>query len=172
MKTNNQKPLVIGIAGAVGSGKTFKGNIYITDPSYIALIEDWMERFDHLVESIDCPEFSDAIIRSTGIGDGRWRVYEPRSIDNYTYSSICTLIKKGDYNDCNVIGEFCVDSASACVVYQLEADKYNPLFMAEFKDKPHCWALIDDFNGEVETYYDNDGEFHFIGIGNRCFFTA
>lgn len=150
----------------------FKGNIYITDPSYIAKSEDWMEVFNPLIESIDCPEFSASIIRSTGTGDGRWRVYEPTSIKNPAYSSLCALIEKGDYQNCNVIGEFCVDSASACVVYQHEAVKYNPLFMAEYKDKSHCRALLKDFNGEVETYYDSDGELHFIGIGDRCFFTA
>lgn len=150
----------------------FKGNIYITDPAYIAKSEDWMEDFDPLMESIDCPEFSDAIIRSTGIGDGSWKVYEPTSLQNPSYSSICALIDNGDYRNCHVIGEFCVDSASACVVYQHEADTYNPLLMADFKDKPHCWALIKDFEGEIDPYYDTDGELHLIGIGNCCFFTA
>lgn len=41
---------------------TFKGNIYITDPSYIAKREDWMEGFDPLMESVDCSEFSNSII--------------------------------------------------------------------------------------------------------------
>lgn len=150
----------------------FNGNIYITDPSYIARREDWMEGFDPLMEAIDCPEFSNVIIRSTGTGDGCWKVYESTSIKNPTYSSLCALIDKSDYHDCHVIGEFCVDSASACVVYQHEADKYNPSFMAEFKDKPHCWVLIKDFAGEIDSYYDSDGELHFMGIGNRCFFTA
>ena len=150
----------------------FKGNIYITDPAYIAKSEDWLEGFDPLIESIDCPEFSDAIIRSTGIGDGSRNVYEPTLIENPTYSSLCAFISKGDYNDCKVIGEFCVDSASACVVYQYETEAYSPSFMAKFKDKPRCWALIENFDGEVETYYDSEGELHFIGIGNRCFFTA
>lgn len=150
----------------------FKGNIYITDPSYIAKGEDWMEGFDPLMESSDCPEFSASIIRSTGTGDGRWTVYEPMCPENQTNSSICALIDKGDYRGCKVIGEFSVDSASACVVYQHEVDAYNPSFMAVFKDKPHCWTLIRDFEGEVETYYDADEELHFVGIGNRYFFTA
>lgn len=150
----------------------FKGNIYITDPNYIAKSEDWMEGFDPLIESIDCPEFTDTIMRSTGTGDGSWNVYEPTSIKNPTYSSLCALIDKDDYSNCTTIGEFCVDSASACIVYQHEADAYNPSFMAKFKDKLHCWALIKDFDGEIEAYYDLQGELHFIGIGNRCFFTA
>lgn len=150
----------------------FNGNIYITDPAYVAKREDWMEGFDPMMESIDCPEFSDAIIRFTGTGDGSWKVYEPTSIKNPTYSSLCTLIDKGDFNECRVIGEFCVDSASACVVYQHEADMYNPSFIAEYMDKLHCWALIKNFDGEIEPYYAADGELHFIGIGNHCFFTA
>ncbi len=150
----------------------FKGNIYITDPSYIAKREDWMEGFDPLMEAIDCPEFSNVIIRSTGTGDGCLKVYEPTSLQNPSYSSICALIDKSDYHDCHVIGEFCVDSASECVVYQHEADAYNPSFMVEFKERPHCWTLIKDFEGEIEPYYDPDGELHYIGIGSRCFFTA
>lgn len=151
---------------------TFKGNIYITDPAYIAKREDWMEGFDPLIESIDCPEFSSAIIQSTGIGDGCWKVYELVSAQKPTYASLCAIIDKGDYKDCNVIGEFCVDSASACVVYQHEADKYNPGFRENFNDKPRCWTLIEDFDGEIEAYYDLQGELHIIGIGNKCFFTA
>ena len=147
----------------------FKGNIYITDPAYIARSVDWMEGFDPLIESIDCPEFSDAIIRSTGIGDGNWKVYEAKQ---QNLSEIQANIQMSDYSQYNVIGEFCVDSASACIIYQHEADKYNPSFMTEFKEKPHCWALIKNFDGEVEIYYDSEGELHFIGIGNRCFFTA
>ena len=150
----------------------FKGNIYITDPAYIAKSVDWMEGFDPLIESIDCPEFTDTIMRSTGTGDGSWNVYEPMSINSPTYSSLCALIDKGDYSNCHIIGEFSVDSASACVVYQHEADAYNSSFMANFKDKPHCWALVENFDGEIETYFDSEGELHFIGIGNRCFFTA
>lgn len=147
----------------------FIGNIYITDPSYIAKNEDWMDSFDPMDEKIDCPEYTDFLMKFTGIGDGIWEVYDCGS---HSLSEIQSIINKGDYSQYNVIGGFCVDSASACVVYQQEADKYNPSFMATFKDKPHCRALIKNFDGEIEAYYDSDGELHFIGIGNRCFFTA
>ena len=157
------------IHNIIRSYMTFKGNIYITDPSYIAKSEDWMEEFDPLMESIDCPEFSNAIMRSTGIGDGSWKVYETKQ---HNISEIQAIIQNGDYSQYNVIGEFSVDSACASVVYQHEADMYNPSFIPTFKDKPHCWALIENFDGEVKTYYDSEGELHFIGIGNRCFFTA
>ena len=120
-------------------------------------------------EVINCLEFTDCLMKSTGIDDGAWHVYD---CGPHNLSEIQAIIKKGDYSPYKVIGAFCVDSASACVVYQHEANKYNPAFMAAFKDKPHCWVLIKNFDGAVETYYDSDGELHFIGIGNRCFFTA
>ena len=65
-----------------------------------------------------------------------------------------------------------MDSASACVVYQHEADDYNPSFIQDFQDKPYCLTLIENFDGEIEVYYDSDDELHFIGIGNICFFSA
>lgn len=149
----------------------FQGNIYITDPSYIALKEDWAEEggFDPMDEAIHCSEFTDYLMKLTGIGDGSWKVYECQSHD---LSEIKGIIAKGDYSRCKIIGEFCVDSATACVVYQHEADEYNPSFKEEFKDKQHCWTLVRDFDGEIESYYDDNAELHFIGIGNLCFFTA
>lgn len=149
----------------------FKGSIYITDSSYIALKEDWADDdgFDPMDEVINCPEFTDCLMKSTGIGDGAWKVYE---CESHSLSEIQTIIEKGDYRQYNELGEFSVDSASACVLYQHEADEYNPSFMEEFRDKPHCWTLIENFDGEIEPYYDADGQLHFIGIGNRCFFTV
>lgn len=152
----------------------FKGNIYITDPGYIALSEDWAddEGFDPTDEAINCPEFTDYIFKSTGIGDGSWQVYELLSCQYDRIAAIQKIIEHGDYEKYNVIGEFCVDSASACIVYQHEADDYNPSFITEFQDKTHCLTLIENFDGEIEAYYDSDDELHFIGIGNICFFTA
>lgn len=149
----------------------FQGNIYITDPNYIVLNEDWAdeEGFDPMDEMIHCPEFSDYLMKSTGVGDGAWSVYECQS---HSLSAIEAIIENKDYGNYQVIGEFSVDSASACVVYQHEVDIYNPSFMEEFRDKPHCRTLIRDFDGEIEPYYDTEGELHWIGIGNRCFFTA
>jgi len=150
---------------------TFEGNIYITDPSYIALIEDWAddEGFDPMDETICCPEFTDYLMKSTGNGDGAWKVYE---CNPHSLPEIKAIIENGDYSKYDVIGEFCVDSSTACVVYQQEADSYNPSFIADFKTKSHCWTLIENFEGEIEAYYDSDMELHFIGIGNRCFFTT
>lgn len=152
----------------------FKGSIYITDPSYIAKGDDWADDngFDPMDETIHCPEFTDYLIKSTGIGDGSWKVYELDPSSKYSYIDIHKIIEKGDYSKYNVVGEFCVDSANACVVYQHETNAYNPLFMAEFHDKPQYWTLIEDFEGEIEAYYDPDGELHLIGIGNCFFFTA
>lgn len=147
----------------------FKGNIYITDPSYIAQSEDWMDSFDPMDETIDCSEFTDCLMKSTGIGDGAWKVYE---CESHSLSEIQAIIEKGDYSRYHELGEFSVDSASACVVYQHEADDYNPSFIQDFQDKPHCLTLIENFDGEIEAYYDSDDELHFIGIGNICFFSA
>lgn len=151
----------------------FKGSIYITDPSYIALREDWAddEGFDPMDETINCPEFTDYIFKSTGIGDGSWQVYQP-SPGFRSFEEIHSLIENRDYNECEAIGAFSTDSATACVVYQCEADDYNPSFIQDFQDTPHCLTLIENFDGEIEAYYDSDDELHFIGIGNICFFSA
>lgn len=152
----------------------FKGNIYITDPSYIALSEDWADDdgFDPMEEVIRCHEFTDYLMKSTGLGDGSWKVYDLDLSAKYNFADIRKIIEKGDYNQYKVIGEYCVDSATACVVYQHEADVYNPSFIEDFKTKPRCWTLIEDFEGEIEAYYDSYGELHFVGIGNRSFFSA
>lgn len=152
----------------------FKGNIYITDPSYIALIEDWAdgEGFDPTDEVIRCLPFTNYLFKSTGLGDGSWNVYELDPLSKHSFVDIHKIIEQWDYYKYKVIGTYCVDSATACVMYQQEADKYNPAFRENFNGKPHCWTLLEDFEGEIETYYDSEGELHFIGIGNRCFFSA
>ena len=50
---------------------------------------------------------------------------------------------------------------------------YNPDFEKEFSGgKRHCVTLIKDFEGEITAYFDEDNSLHFIGIGNKTFFTA
>jgi hypothetical protein len=55
---------------------------------------------------------------------------------------------------------------------KVEISKKEHEFKDEFKNKQHCWTLVRDFDGEIESYFDDNAELHFIGIGNLCFFTA
>lgn len=151
----------------------FKGSIYITDPCYIARDEDWMEKsgFDIENYTIQAKEFSDYLLEDTGIGDGSWKVYELPD-DMTRFEDVEDIIEDidQDFNEFKVIGEFCADAGMSCVVYKKEADQYNPDFCKEYKS--HCCTLLKDFDGEIESYFDDDGMLHFIGIGNKSFFTA
>ena len=148
---------------------TFKGSLYITDPCYFTRMWD----FDD--EVIDAPEFTDYLISFTGTGDGSWRVFklpEDFPADYEKISAIIEDVLAGKKNFYKIIGRYSVDSATACAVYKDEVDAHNPRFKEEFAKKTDCWALIEDFDGEVRPYSDTEGTLHFIGMGNICFFTA
>ena len=148
---------------------TFKGSLYITDPSYFT------QQWDGEDEVIEAPEFTDYLIGFTGIGDGFWKVYQLPESFYADYEKIASLIEdilSGKKNSYKAIGCYSVDSATSCVVYKDEVDAHNPKFAEEFSDKPNCRAIIGGFEGEIRPYEDSDFTFHYIGIGNFCFFTA
>lgn len=155
----------------------FKGSIYITDPCYISRDEDWMEEKGFDIESyvINLPEFSSYLLEATGSGDGSWKVYEVPSEMELTKEDIYDVIEDVDNSlkDFPVIGKFCADAGMSCVVYKSEAAEYNPEFAEDAQGKmKHCVALIKDFEGDIDSYFDEDDCLHFIGIGNKTFFTA
>ena len=156
----------------------FKGSIYITDPCYITRDEDWMEEkgFDIDNYTINAPEFTDYLLEDTGVGDGSWKVYQVKEEDFTTIDDLFDIIEDtdNDLSSYSVIGRFAADAGMSCVVYKKEADAYNPDFKKELggTDNNGCLATIKDFEGEIITYFDDDGELHFIGKGNKIFFTA
>lgn len=159
----------------------FKGSIYITDPCYIAKDEDWCSEkgFDVISytkdPSIDSSlGFTKYLMDSTGCGDGSWEVFEVPSDRGLSFDDIYDIIEDtdNDLSEFKVIGRFCADAGMSCVVYKNEADEYNPNFEKDFHDKSHCLTTIKDFDGEIRMYYDEDSTIHFVGIGNKTFFTA
>lgn len=157
----------------------FKGSIYITDPCYISKDEDWCERsgFDVLTSNPKINSslgFSQYLMEATGVGDGSWEVFEVPADMNLSFEDIYDIIEDtdNDLSDFNVIGKFCADAGMSCVVYKKDADGYNPEFEKEFSNKSHCLTTIKDFEGEIKAYFDEDDSLHFVGIGNKTFFTA
>ena len=146
----------------------FQGSLYITDPAYIGLRDEWGE----IDEDMIVPGLTNSLVKYTGFGDGSWKVYALEKGKKHTLSKIQRIIEKGKFSSYQEIGEFCVDSGHFCVVYKKEADTINPHFEEEYQDKHFCYAVIEDFIGEVVVYSDEKGDRHFIGIGNITFFTA
>jgi len=159
----------------------FKGSIYITDPCYIAKDEDWCEEtgFNVLDYSKDPTidsslGFTDYLMEDTGVGDGSWEVFEVPTERGLSFEDLYDIIEDtdNDLSEFKVIGKFCADAGMSCVVYKKEADEYNPEFEKEFSGKSHCLTVIKDFEGEIKAYFDEDDSLHFVGIGNKTFFTA
>ena len=152
----------------------FKGSIYITDPCYIAKDEDWMsdKGFDVESYSINLPEFTHYLIDATGQGDGSWKVYMVPDEMKLSLQDIYDIIEDvdDDLSEYTEAGRYCADAGMSCVVYKKEADEYNPEFSKEYGN--HCYTLIKDFEGKIVEYYDEDDILHFVGIGNKTFFTA
>ena len=157
----------------------FNGSIYITDPCYISKDEDWCEESGFDVSSFSKNPtinsslgFTSYLMEQTGCGDGSWRVYSVPGDKKLGFDDIFDIIEDtdNDLRDFEVIGEFGADAGLSCVVYKKEADAYNPGFENEL---PHsCYTLIKDFEGEIVVYFDEDCTIHFVGIGNKSFFTA
>lgn len=166
----------------------FKGNIVITDPCYMVKKYDWND---------DCyiPEgFTDYICRDTLYGDwscmtykgtpdvnlpAQWNDIFFKFVDDYNtcktgkekgelYKTFSDIKKKWIEDNC--YGEFCADAGEVCVVYLDEALIYNPEFETFIKEHPWCVTVIEDFNGEVEEYIE-DNNLMLIGTGNKPFFT-
>lgn len=146
----------------------FNGSLYITDPCYLRLADDWGE----LDEDIVIRECSKYFIKYTGVGDGNWKVFAKFDEEPVSFHKMRKMIERGDHSGFEEIGEYCVDSCHVCLVYKNEADAACPGFVKEFEDKRFCYTEIKDFVGEIEVYEDKDYVRHFIGKGNICFFTA
>ena len=52
----------------------FQGSLYITDPAYIGLRDEWGE----IDEDIIVPGLTNNLVKYTGFGDGSWKVYAIR----------------------------------------------------------------------------------------------
>lgn len=168
----------------------FNGTIIITDPCYIAENKDWGNGFNYNNMTIsEEVGFSDNYIwEDTGIGDGRWKVSKLKNIlgllelekfiddieeayynlyDNPSIENQINLEKL--VNQRETIGRYCVDSGTFGVFYLDEVLKYKPDFLVEHGD--WCYTIIKDFIGDVNVYTDSREQKHFLGIGNKTFYS-
>lgn len=163
----------------------FNGTIIITDPCYIAENKDWGNGFNYN----NMIGFSDNYIwEDTGVGDGRWKVSKLKNTlgllelekfiddieeayynlyDNPSIENQINLEKL--VNQRETIGRYCVDSGTFGVFYLDEVLKYKPDFLVEHGD--WCYTIIKDFIGDVNVYTDSREQKHFLGIGNKTFYS-
>lgn len=81
--------------------------------------------------------------------------------------------KGEDYGiDCSKLGDFCADAGLVSVFLLDEVRKYNPDIDKWIKEHPWCVTTIEDFDGNVEYYIDENSEAHIYGTGNINFFTT
>ena len=70
------------------------------------------------------------------------------------------------------IGRFCSDAGLVAVFLLDEVRKYNPDIDKWITEHPWCGTTIEDFDGNVEYYVDENSEAHIYGTGNINFFTT
>ena len=160
--------------------------IIITDPCYIARDEDWDDEngsvFNWRTSTINSPIFSSYIWEDTKVGDGQWSVFEVNqklgegeledTVDDYSLAlneENEELLEKIE-SEQKQIGTFTADSGCIGVFFLDEALKYNPDFLTGLSNI--CYTIIRDFTGRIQEYEcANDDYTHFLGIGNKTFYT-
>lgn len=153
--------------------------IVITDPCYIAKDEDWGQGFDYYENSID-PSlgFSDYMLESTG-SDGSWSVFETNRKESLgCLSDLLRNIYEEDEEDFEYklkgtkVGTYSADAGLTSVFFYDEIVKYGPLDDLDELVEKGCAVIIKDFVGEIYTFFDDSDQLHFIGIGNKSFYTV
>ena len=123
----------------------FKGDIIITDPSYVCKDGDW-EKCRH-GERMDILGIKNYMCIETIFGD--WS---------------CTTFNS-DTNE--PIGKFCADSGMVGVFLLNEVLSYD-LDYNDYEKIPHTTTLIKSFEGDVEFIVENNGVL-VVGKGNINF---
>lgn len=162
----------------------FKGTIIITDPCYIMRAEhhgttpitkdDW--------EACDCGQNMEVlgikhyICESTLYGDWGCTTYkvdmDPVEIID-SIAEACANDKdfEVDFSKICEIGNFCADAGLVAVFLLDEVRKYNPDIDSWIKEHPWCFTTIEDFDGNIEYYVDENNNAHIYGTGNIDFIT-
>lgn len=133
-----------------------KETVIITDPCYFMRAkhhgiqpvteDDW--KTSSYGEDLSKLGFDKYLSDTTGVGD--W---------------CCDVI---DTNTGEKIGEFCADSGMVCVVPLNDVLSYNPMFDYHLKNKWTC-TTIEDFEGDIILYKDENGITIVKGVGNINF---
>lgn len=131
-----------------GKLMNFKGTIIITDPCYLIPNDADYDRTNY-GKQLDKLGFTTFLVADTGFGD--W--------DN--------VITK---DDGTILGNFCADSGQVCVVLAEDAIKYYPETsqVVKLKSSP-CYAIIEDFDGDIEIDTSDSNWTMIYGQGNINF---
>ena len=124
----------------------FTGTIIITDPCYLCTDDDY-ERTNYGKE-LDKLGFTNYLVEDTGIGDWSNAIFQDNG---------------------EKLGDFCADSGQVCVVLAEELIKYNLEFKQVIEKPSACYAIIRDFNGEVEIDTSDSNWTMIYGKGNINF---
>lgn len=161
----------------------FKGTIIITDPCYIIKSKDW----DGLDTDFSRLGFTNYMVEDTIYGDWSCTAYSTpnkgviphlnsvmeTAESVYEEEDTTQRMLMEDYldslmHDDKSIGEFCADAGMVGIFLRKELDAYN----IGWEDLPDwCYTEIEDFDGDIEYYVDNDMNAHIIGEGNVNFYT-
>lgn len=163
----------------------FKGTILITDPCYIIrdkhhgttpiTEDDW--KACHCGRNMKVLGIKNYICESTLYGDWGCTTYKVDIGPVEIISSIAeSYAGKDDEMDLpfkiSKIGNFCSDAGLVAVFLLDEVRKYNLDIDKWIKEHPWCVTTIEDFDGNVEYYIDNNSKAHICGTGNINFFTT
>lgn len=124
----------------------FKSTIIITDPCYLCDDNDY-ERTNYGTE-LDKLGFTKYLVEDTGFGDWSNAIFQ---------------------DDGTKLGDFGADSGQVCVVLAEELIKYDPKFKPVIEKPSACYAVIRDFNGEVEIDTSDSNWTMIYGKGNINF---
>lgn len=160
-----------------------KRSIIITDPCCFVKDEDWGSGFDLDNYTINVPEFSDYVWKSTGFGDGKGKVYlSDKPYSQYELEEIIIDFRKSKpHQDFRDLGSFCVDSGTFGAFFYDEVLEYYPNFALDVGS--WCYTVIPDFNGAIfDTALDESDENseednyycynYIIGSGNKSICTV
>ncbi|MGM9532816.1 hypothetical protein [Intestinibacter sp.] len=160
----------------------FKGTIIITDPCYIVLgnnysdtaltSDDWLAC--NYGKNMKVLGITNYISERTIYGDWMCETYRIKENPIDTIDSIVEANRQDNYIDleAELIGKFTANSGQVGVFLLDEVRKYNPGIDDWIRTNPYSITTIEDFDGEVEYYVDNDEDAHICGTGNINFFTT
>lgn len=110
-----------------------------------------------------------SIVEDTIYGDWSCRTYE---VDENPRELIDRLGKEECEIEATLLGSFCADAGKVAVFLLDEVREYNPDIDDWIAEHPWCVTTIEDFDGNVEYYIDENREAHIYGEGNINFFTS
>lgn len=110
-----------------------------------------------------------SIVEDTIYGDWSCRTYE---VDENPRELIDRLGKEEYEIEATLLGSFCADAGKVAVFLLDEVREYNPDIDDWIAEHPWCVTTIEDFDGNVEYYIDENREAHIYGEGNINFFTS